>query len=242
MGLMSRIEEDLVSQWGGDIRQKYKKVCAVDSPSHTTTIVMATKFCILAALLATVNAAVIQTPVYHTPVVYQTPVVVAKTPVTKVAKVPVVEESDFDPNPSYSFSYDVHDEITGDSKSRSETLDNGVVTGSYSLVYPDGVRRTVEYTADDVHGFNAVIHEEPPNVVIKTPVVKAVAPAPVIPVKPAVVATPAVHHIPIAPGHKVYSTPIPNVVPFSFSNPHLALQPAPIALNAVPVNRKVLFA
>lgn len=33
--------------------------------------------------------------------------------------------------------------------------------GSYSLVEPDGTRRIVEYTADPVQGFNAVVHKEP---------------------------------------------------------------------------------
>lgn len=30
--------------------------------------------------------------------------------------------------------------------------------GSYSLVEPDGTTRTVDYTADDHNGFNAVVH------------------------------------------------------------------------------------
>lgn len=38
-----------------------------------------------------------------------------------------------------------------------ERLENGVVTGSYSLTEPDGSIRTVTYTADDVNGFNAVV-------------------------------------------------------------------------------------
>lgn len=33
--------------------------------------------------------------------------------------------------------------------------------GSYSLVEPDGTRRIVEYTADPVQGFNAVVRKEP---------------------------------------------------------------------------------
>lgn len=34
-------------------------------------------------------------------------------------------------------------------------------TGSYSLNDPDGTRRTVDYTADPVNGFNAVVRKEP---------------------------------------------------------------------------------
>lgn len=40
------------------------------------------------------------------------------------------------------------------------------------MVNPDGTRRTVEYVADPVNGFNAVVHREP--LVAK---VAAVAPA-----------------------------------------------------------------
>lgn len=35
------------------------------------------------------------------------------------------------------------------------------IIGSYSLIEPDGTRRIVEYTADPVQGFNAVVHKEP---------------------------------------------------------------------------------
>lgn len=42
--------------------------------------------------------------------------------------------------------------MTGDAKSQQETRSGDVVQGSYSLVEPDGNRRTVEYTADPVQG------------------------------------------------------------------------------------------
>lgn len=38
------------------------------------------------------------------------------------------------------------------------------VSGQYSLVEPDGSVRTVDYTADDVHGFNAVVSKSAPTV------------------------------------------------------------------------------
>lgn len=38
------------------------------------------------------------------------------------------------------------------------------------MIEPDGSRRTVDYTADPVNGFNAVVHKEPA-------VAKAVVPA-----------------------------------------------------------------
>ncbi|XP_039288410.1 larval cuticle protein A2B-like isoform X2 [Nilaparvata lugens] len=67
----------------------------------------------------------------------------------------------YDPNPQYSYAYDVQDALTGDSKSQHESRSGDVVQGSYSLVDPDGTKRTVEYTADPVNGFNAVVHKQP---------------------------------------------------------------------------------
>lgn len=67
----------------------------------------------------------------------------------------------FDSHPRYSFGYDVQDSETGDIKSQSESRDGDVVQGQYSVNDADGYKRTVEYTADDVHGFNAVVRREP---------------------------------------------------------------------------------
>ncbi|CAG7732035.1 unnamed protein product [Allacma fusca] len=75
-----------------------------------------------------------------------------------------------DAYPQYSFSYSVDDPTTGDQKSQQETRDGDNVSGSYSLVEPDGSLRTVTYTADAVNGFNAVVE--------KTPVAPAPQPAP----------------------------------------------------------------
>ncbi|XP_022906618.2 larval cuticle protein A2B-like isoform X2 [Onthophagus taurus] len=97
------------------------------------------------------------------PVAYTAPIV--KTQAVPVAKTIVNEE--YDPNPQYSFGYDVQDGLTGDSKSQSETRNGDVVQGSYSLTDPDGTRRTVDYTADPIHGFNAVVRKEPLAVVAK---------------------------------------------------------------------------
>ncbi|XP_044255158.1 larval cuticle protein A3A-like [Tribolium madens] len=89
-----------------------------------------------------------------------------------VAKAGVAPVEDYDPNPQYAYGYDVQDGLTGDSKSQREHRVGDVVQGSYSVIDPDGTKRTVEYTADPVHGFNAVVHREP----IAVPVAK-VAPA-----------------------------------------------------------------
>lgn len=83
-----------------------------------------------------------------------------------------------DPPPSpndYKYSYDVQDPTTGDSKSKHEVRQGDIVTGAYTVVGPDGTKRTVEYTADAKHGFKAVLSEEPvdpPVVVTQRPVVQ----------------------------------------------------------------------
>lgn len=60
---------------------------------------------------------------------------------------------------SYAFAYRVDDRLTGDSKSHEETRQGDVVKGRYSLVEPDGSRRTVDYTADPTNGFNAYVQK-----------------------------------------------------------------------------------
>lgn len=92
-------------------------------------------------------------------------------------------------HPKYAFNYGVQDYHTGDIKHQSEVRDGGVVKGQYSLVEPDGSIRTVDYTADDINGFQAVVSKSAPTVHAH-PVVKA---APVIHAAPAV----HVHSAPI---------------------------------------------
>ncbi|XP_045446130.1 cuticle protein 8-like [Melitaea cinxia] len=60
-------------------------------------------------------------------------------------------------HPKYQFNYGVTDGHTGDQKSQWEARDGDVVKGQYSLVEPDGTIRTVNYSADDHNGFNAVV-------------------------------------------------------------------------------------
>ncbi|KAF5306502.1 hypothetical protein FQR65_LT07330 [Abscondita terminalis] len=92
-------------------------------------------------------------PIVAAPVLRAAPVVAAKT----VA----LADADYDPNPQYSYAYDIQDALTGDSKNHFESRNGDAVQGSYSLVEADGTRRIVEYTADPVNGFNAVVHKEP---------------------------------------------------------------------------------
>ncbi|XP_050513699.1 cuticle protein 19-like isoform X5 [Diabrotica virgifera virgifera] len=83
---------------------------------------------------------------------YAAPTIVKAAPVIKAA--PSV---DYVAYPKYQFNYGVADGHTGDQKSQSEVRDGDVVKGQYSVVEPDGTVRTVQYTADDHNGFNAVV-------------------------------------------------------------------------------------
>jgi len=100
----------------------------------------------------------------------------AAPPVVAVAPAAVVEAKTeiVDIDPSYRFGYSVADAKTGDSKTREETRDGDVVTGSYSVADPDGRIRRVTYTADAENGFNAVVTYDgeagPPAISIAAPV------------------------------------------------------------------------
>ncbi|XP_061379781.1 larval cuticle protein A2B-like [Danaus plexippus] len=175
---------------------------------------MAFKFVVLACFVAAASAAFVPAPVayaaapaFHaaSPVYHAAPVAYA-APVAKyaaVAPVAKVAVDEYDPHPQYRFAYDVQDSLTGDSKSQHESRDGDVVQGSYSVVDPDGTKRTVDYTADPHNGFNAVVRKEAIGVRVAAPVVAKVAPV--------VHAAPLVHSAPIAyaaaPAH-AYASPI----------------------------------
>ncbi|KAK7580748.1 hypothetical protein V9T40_001377 [Parthenolecanium corni] len=128
-------------------------------------------------MCATIATAVYAPPTYVSPYVSPAPAAYF-APAAKIAAVPAYAhpikyapiayaapkaayDTEYDPNPSYSYAYDVQDHVTGDSKSQHESRQGDVVQGSYSLVEPDGSKRTVDYTADPHNGFNAVVHKEP---------------------------------------------------------------------------------
>ncbi|TKX27905.1 larval/pupal rigid cuticle protein 66-like [Spodoptera litura] len=100
-----------------------------------------------------------------------------------------------------SFAYDVADPNTGDFKSQVETRVGGNVAGQYSLLDADGTKRTVDYTADDVNGFNAVVRKDPAVVasVVAAPVVAAPAVAAPAVIAARTVAAPAVYAAHAAP-------------------------------------------
>ncbi|XP_058455419.1 cuticle protein-like [Malaya genurostris] len=118
----------------------------------------------------------------------------------------------------YHFSYSVHDDHTGDIKSQSEERHGDDVKGQYTLIDADGYQRTVDYTADEHNGFNAVVRRDP----LGHKVVKAVVPV-------AKVIAPVTHHYvaPIAkvalPVAKVTKVAYPsNLATVSFSAPSLS--------------------
>lgn len=114
-----------------------------------------------------------------------------------------------DPNPQYHYSYGVSDKKTGDSKHAEESLVNGVVHGSYSLAEPDGTIRTVKYTADKIHGFNAVVEKKG----------HAVHPAPVVHHAPVVHAAPVIHAAPVVHAPIIHhAAPIISHAPLSFGH------------------------
>lgn len=149
----------------------------------------------------------------------------AAAPIAKVAAAPIAYAApiaktveDYDPHPQYQYAYDINDALTGDSKSQQETRDGDVVSGSYSLTDPDGTRRTVEYTADPVNGFNAVVHKEPLIAKVAAAPIAAYAAAPIAKVATApygYAASPVAYAAspiakvvaPVAPGPFAYAAP-----------------------------------
>ncbi|XP_055851159.1 larval cuticle protein A3A-like [Episyrphus balteatus] len=99
------------------------------------------------------------------------------SPLAAVATPVLAKTEDHDPHPQYSFGYDVQDAISGDNKNQQETRDGDIVHGQYSLNDADGYRRIVDYTADPINGFNAVVRREPLGAAVA---VKTVAAAPAL--------------------------------------------------------------
>ncbi|KAF7268371.1 hypothetical protein GWI33_018489 [Rhynchophorus ferrugineus] len=69
---------------------------------------------------------------------------------------------EYDKPKDYSFSYGVKDPHTGDVKQQWEKKEGDTIKGQYSLVEADGTIRTVQYTADEKNGFNAIIKKSGP--------------------------------------------------------------------------------
>ncbi|XP_072747894.1 cuticular protein 1 [Anoplolepis gracilipes] len=172
---------------------------------------MAFKFIAFVTLIAAANAGVIA----PAPLAYAAGPAVVAAPVAKTI------EADYDPHPQYSYAYDVHDSLTGDAKSQQETRDGDLVQGSYSLLEADGTRRIVDYTADPVNGFNAVVRKEPAAVAVKA-VAPVAAPLAYAAAPVAKIAAPLAH-APLA-----YAAPVAKI-----AAPALAYS-APLAKIAAP--------
>ncbi|KAF9405912.1 hypothetical protein HW555_013538 [Spodoptera exigua] len=71
--------------------------------------------------------------------------------------VPVVVAPTKEETAGYEYGYVVYDDNTGDHKAQRELSDGSVVRGEYSFIQPDGYVREVQYQADDISGFNAVV-------------------------------------------------------------------------------------
>ncbi|KAF7287954.1 hypothetical protein GWI33_000019 [Rhynchophorus ferrugineus] len=177
---------------------------------------MAAKFFVLAAFVAIARGGVVPSAA-----------VVAAPPV--LAR---VSDATYDPLPQYSFGYDVQDALTGDSKSQVESRNGDIVQGQYSLVDPDGTRRIVDYVADPINGFNAVVRKAP-LAVAAAPVVAARAVA--APLAAPVVAARAVAAPLAAPVVAARAVAAPLAVPAAapvlaaraLASPYLAA-PAPV--------------
>lgn len=103
------------------------------------------------------------------------PVIARAAPI--VAAAPVVARAanlEVDAYPQYQYAYNVNDVLTGDNKAQEEIRDGDVVKGYYSLVEADGSIRKVNYYADPINGFNAVVSKSFPGVVAAEPLAKVV--------------------------------------------------------------------
>lgn len=136
-----------------------------------------------------------------------------------VAASPVILKKSYDeppPQPAhYIFEYSIQDGSTGDVKTQHETRNGDRVEGYYTLVEPDGHRRIVHYTADDVHGFQArVEREEIKGYVAPQPQVQAKYVVPTVSTYKHVAPTPApvVKYVTAAaPSQAAYVAPIARV-------------------------------
>ncbi|XP_017787189.1 PREDICTED: cuticle protein 8-like [Nicrophorus vespilloides] len=108
-------------------------------------------------------------PIAH----YAAPVAQYASPIVKA----VHQEVYADAHPQYSYEYGVQDAHTGDVKNQHEERDGDVVKGYYTLVQPDGVTRTVHYSADSHSGFNANVEYKGEPIVQKAVVAKAFIPS-----------------------------------------------------------------
>ena len=135
---------------------------------------------------------------------------------------PVLQYAEPEAPAHYEFQYSVHDEHSADVKQQQEARVGDAVHGSYSLVQPDGVHRIVDYSADKVNGFNAVVRYEghpvaaPAKLAYAAPVAKLAYAAPVAKVA---YSAPVAYAAPVA--KLAYASPLAHV---SYSSPVISYQ------------------
>lgn len=109
------------------------------------------------------SAPIVAAPIARAaPLIHAAPVVAARA--APIIAAPVIAKSaDYvDAYPQYQYAYNVNDVLTGDNKAQEEIRDGDVVKGYYSLVEADGSIRKVNYYADPINGFNAVVSKSAP--------------------------------------------------------------------------------
>ncbi|KAH8416984.1 hypothetical protein KR222_006827, partial [Zaprionus bogoriensis] len=141
-------------------------------------------------------------------------VVPVATPLAAVAQV-----EEYDPHPQYTYGYDVKDALSGDSKTQVEIRDGDIVQGQYSLNDADGYRRIVDYTADPINGFNAVVRREPLVAAVAAAPAVVAAPAPVVRAAPVAVAAPLTYAAAPAPVVAAAPAPIVKAAPLVAAGP-----------------------
>ena len=116
---------------------------------------MALKLVILACLISVAFAGIL--PTYIPPVQHYLPP--ATTTQAPWKPDPIVWKPEPAPEKpaNYEFKYEVNEPKTGDVKQQIEKAVDGVITGQYWLIEPDGSKRVVDYTADDKNGFQATV-------------------------------------------------------------------------------------
>lgn len=161
-----------------------------------------------------------------------------------LASIVVAHPVDYDSPAEYDFSYSVHDPNTGDIKQQQELRSGGNVQGSYSLVDADGLHRIVDYTADDVNGFQATVRREPihaPLPLSPAPIVRHVAAS-----SPLVryAASPAIysHHGTPASTARIVSSASPAVYTQTSTGPVVFASPAGPAVYASHYSAPAVYA
>ncbi|XP_062557981.1 cuticle protein-like [Armigeres subalbatus] len=193
---------------------------------------MAFKFVTFLALVAVARAGVLA------PAALSAPLGIASPVANVISAAPLLQKTILaDPNPQYSFSYAVSDALTGDQKWQQESRNGDLVQGSYSLVDPDGLQRTVDYVADPIQGFNAAVRREPIGVkaiaaqpLLAAPVAKTIISQPAL--SKTIISQPALSKTIISqPAISSYASPL--VSRSIISQPALASIASPLAARTI---------